>query len=182
VNDTMPDEIDDNEIELPVTDALSVWHDLERALEGTNGYGGDVAEIYAFRLVPPRLKGCTVEERSRVAGRNLTCLLRQFANLHEKGVEFEIETTRGAFRPIDPHKEDFPPFDHRVHLRVSQDAHIRTTFAKELLALWGRAHAIDAKLPQPDFTAWSGTTKDLLLALGMEWNAAEGTYVFRRKT
>ncbi len=32
--------------------ALDVIHDLYMALQGTNGYGGDTAEIYAYRLMP----------------------------------------------------------------------------------------------------------------------------------
>jgi len=32
--------------------ALSVWSDLEAALRGEHGYGGHVAEIYVYRLMP----------------------------------------------------------------------------------------------------------------------------------
>jgi len=31
---------------------LDVWEELNLAHGGTNGYGGDVAEIYAYRLMP----------------------------------------------------------------------------------------------------------------------------------
>jgi len=35
-----------------VLQALSIWAELEDAYRGENGYGGTVAEIYAFRLMP----------------------------------------------------------------------------------------------------------------------------------
>jgi len=165
---------------LPFDQALGVWHDLEQALAGKNGYGGDVAEIYAYRLMPPSFKRCTVEEmeaQAPVVGRNLTRVLRHFVELHE-GVEIGIEEGRREFRAIDPRVEELPPFSHRVHLRVSQDKRARIAFASELLALWHRSNEIE--LP-PAFFTWSGATKDLLIAIGMEWNAEEETYVFRRK-
>jgi hypothetical protein len=121
------------DLDLPADSAIGVWHDLERALAGDNGYGGDVAEIYAYRLMPQRIKdrfdpvlGATKAEEQQeakavaalVAGKNMTLILRRFAELHE-GVIFSIED-RSGFRPIDLAAEEFPPFDWRVHLRVSQ--------------------------------------------------------------
>ena len=44
------------DLDLTVGDALGVWHELELALAGKNGYGGDVAEICAYRLVPTELQ------------------------------------------------------------------------------------------------------------------------------
>ena len=37
-------------IHCSMAQALSVWSDLEVALAGTNKFGGDTAEIYAYRL------------------------------------------------------------------------------------------------------------------------------------
>jgi hypothetical protein len=122
------------DLDLPVDAALGVWYDLEQALAGKNGYGGDVAEIYAYRLVPKRIKDKTdpafitgatdAEEQeakveaARVAGANMTGILRRFAELYE-GVIFSIEEREG-FRPINLAAEEFPPFDWRVQLRVTQ--------------------------------------------------------------
>lgn len=104
------------------TDALGVWHELELALAGRNGFGGDVAEIYAYRLVPGGASALAavvgnpaVTENARLAGKNMTALLRRFAELHE-GVVVSIEEREG-FRVLDP-AEEFPPFDWRVHLQV----------------------------------------------------------------
>lgn len=160
----MSEIFDDNE-QPDIDHTLTVWYELERALEGKNGFGGDVAEIYSYVLVPVRLRGCTEDERARSAGRVLTRLLRRFVELHDAEVALE---ERAGFRVIDPNVEDFPPFDHRVHLRVSQIKQRHYAFAVELLALWDRAQEID--LPKPDFTQWDGATKDILLALGMEFD------------
>lgn len=35
-----------------MTQALSIWSELEQAYYGDNAYGGDTAEIYAYRLQP----------------------------------------------------------------------------------------------------------------------------------
>ena len=123
-----------SDLDLPADAALGVWYDLERALAGKNGYGGDVAEIYAYRLVPRRLRdktdpafitGATEAEEqaakveaAHVAGVNMTRILRHFAELHER-VLFAI-AGRDGFRPLDLSSEEFPPFDWRVQLRVSQ--------------------------------------------------------------
>jgi hypothetical protein len=182
-------------IDLPADQALGVWHDLECALAGKNGYGGDVAEIYAYLLVsdgfrrltdPAFISGATEEqarlneaEVARIAARNLTLILRQFVELHE-GVEIKIKDSPRTFRTIDPRTEDFPPFSHRVHVLVSENTRLRAAFARELLAVFDRAYEIDGKLPQPYFAAWAGATKDLLLALGLEWDSARETYVIRK--
>jgi hypothetical protein len=127
-------EDDLRDLDLPADAALGVWYDLERALAGKNGFGGDVAEIYAYRLVPRRLvdktdpsfiTGATEAEEeaakvelARVAGVNMTRILRHFAKLHER-VIFSIEEREG-WKPIDLRYEEFPAFGWRVQLRVSQ--------------------------------------------------------------
>ena len=105
-------------IDLLCEDAISVWYELERALAGKSGYGGDVTEIYAYRLARPMLQRPNDEEQARVAGANMTRLLRHFVQLHE-GVVIAIQEDRDEFRPLDL-AQDFPAFAHRVHLRVSQ--------------------------------------------------------------
>lgn len=127
----MRDLYDFDDLDLPASDAIAVWHDLTTALAGNNGYGGAVAEIYAYRLVPPQLrrtdptysKGSPEAEEAaktkiaRVAGANMTLLLRRFVDLHE-GAVISIQEGRDEFRDLDL-SQDFPPFDWRVHLLVS---------------------------------------------------------------
>ena len=104
-------------LDLPIDDVIGVWYDLERALAGKHGYGGDVAEIYTYRLVPPSRRHHPQDaDMACVAGKNMTLLLRRFVELHEAVVAIE----EGAgFRPIDLAAEEVPPFLRRVHLRVS---------------------------------------------------------------
>ena len=101
-------------------DALGVWHDLELALAGKNGYGGDVAEIYAYRLVPESMRHHPQDAaQAFVAGKNMTILLRRFVDLHA-GAVTSMQESRDEFRQLDL-SQDFPAFDWRLHLRVSQD-------------------------------------------------------------
>jgi len=158
--------------------AVGVWFDLERALEGTNGYGGNVAEIYAYRLLPePSTLAISAgdpllqERAAGLAARNLTWLVRHFVGLHE-GVEIGIENGPREFRRIDLRSEEFPPFLHRMHIQVSKASRIRLALAKELLALRNRirdagvlSNGRDAIV---DFEQWVDATKDLLGALGMD--------------
>jgi len=101
---------------MEVDDAISVWNDLELALMGENGFGGDVAEIYAYRLVGG-FKSPRVDVDAILAGKNMTTLLRRFVKLH-RGISIAIEERSDGFRAIDVDEEEFPPFDWRVHLRV----------------------------------------------------------------
>jgi hypothetical protein len=50
--------------------------------------------------------------------------------------------------------------------------------ARALLDLWHGAHDLTG-LPQEDFAAWSGATKDLLLKLGLEWSVDLDDYFIR---
>jgi hypothetical protein len=107
-------------LDLSIDDVLGVWQELELALAGKNGYGGDVAEIYAYRLVPTSLRHHPQDEaQAQIAGRNMTFILRRFAESHE-GAVVAIQHSRDEFRALDL-AQDFPAFDWRVHLRVTQE-------------------------------------------------------------
>lgn len=143
---------------IDIGEAVGVWHELELALEGKNSYGGDVAEIYAYRLVPPRLSGCVDGTRAQIAGRNLTRLLQHFVALHV-GVDIEIER-----KSLDLAK-GCPPFSHRVHLRLVQVRRIRKQLSHDLHALRIRLRDLSTSLPQAEYSAWDEATMTLLLAL-----------------
>lgn len=105
-------------------DAIDVWYDLEQALAGKNRYGGDVAEIYACRLVPGGVKAFPGPASKSpglaiLAGANLTRIVRRFVELRHVHVDIE---ERHGFRTIDFGCEELPPFDWRVHLRVTRIA------------------------------------------------------------
>lgn len=52
-------------------------------------------------------------------------------------------------------------------------------FRDRLVALWDKSHEIAEHLPLHDYAAWSGATKDLLMALGLVWDHDLEEYVFR---
>lgn len=143
---------------IDIGEAVGVWHELELALEGKSSYNGTITEIYAYRLVPPRLSGCTEGVRAQIAGRNLTRLLRHFVELHA-GVDIEIER-----EPLDL-VNGCPPFAHRVHLRLVQVRRIRKQLSHDLHALRIRMRDVSVNLPLPQYSAWDEATLELLLAL-----------------
>lgn len=113
--------------DLPIDATIGVWRDLECALAGKNGFGGDVAEIYAYRLVPGGVKAfpgpaSKSPELAILAGKNLTRIVKHFSDLHHAHVA--IKENHG-FRTIDLGCEELPPFDWRVHLRVTRIAPVQ---------------------------------------------------------
>lgn len=120
-------------------DAVGILNDLHLALAGKNGYGGNVAEIYAYRLLPPGAPGGRMSHQipgpgeTKAAARNLTWLAQQFIAMHDRTddthiVHIGIESGYREFRDVDLDIEPIEPFGHRVHLRVSstpkQGAHV----------------------------------------------------------
>ncbi len=65
---------------------LDVWHELELALQGKNGFGGDTAEIYAYRLTPsnPSLEGNGI----------YNALENPRSYSHEEAIEYVNQTRR----------------------------------------------------------------------------------------
>jgi hypothetical protein len=106
--------------------AIGVWIDLEEALACKNGFGGDVAEIYAYRLVHDGVKSFTTKDAAvrgklaEIAGAHLTHIAERFTVKRKATIALE-EFVDGhwIFRPLDLLIESLPPFDWRVHLRVT---------------------------------------------------------------
>ena len=102
--------------------------------------------------------------------------------------------TQAVFRPAaqrvgeDTWREDKEGFAREKALR--DDARERSAvsavdaFRRALLALWGRGGDCDPAFERmqrlPEFEAFSGAAKDLLLALGLDFDVAQGDYVFAR--
>jgi hypothetical protein len=104
---------------------LSIWTDLEEARAGTNGFGGDVAEIYLYRAVPDEPSAEAIlafsPERAAVAYRHasesLLRLFQTFEKLRHVSIGVEDDKPR-SFRPIGPWFVE-RDFRHRVHVHVS---------------------------------------------------------------
>lgn len=113
-------------LNLTIAQALSVWTDLVEAEFGKNGFGGDTAEIYAYRLQPcnpssegpgqGRLFEDARREQGLIASRNLYELLTHFRD--SRGVDVFVGC--GRFDDGKPLGEWLieEPFNWRTQVRV----------------------------------------------------------------
>lgn len=113
-----------------MSQALSVWSELEAAYYGKNGYGKNVAEIYAYRLQEfcptaaythnsPTSMGAEAQiEAAKKAGGALHELIRLFQEHHNcRVVVMDCRPDEVGEHP-DILLEGF---DHRVHVKVLRD-------------------------------------------------------------
>lgn len=120
-------------LRVSVMDLLSLWSELEQALHGTNGFGGDTAEIYFYRFgletvtlyMAPQGSSLHAEETQRVGTANARALYELLALFHEHrcdGHEIYVDATRHHDGKV------FGPwilaeqFHHRVHIRIKARA------------------------------------------------------------
>ena len=102
-------------LDLPLMELLRLWSELEQCYHGKNGYGGDTAEIYAYRLMRnnplsqhPRAEEEARREDAKQAGMILYDLLHLFARERH----CSIKVNGGGLACL---KDGF---DHRVHVQV----------------------------------------------------------------
>lgn len=105
---------------------LGVWAELEAAYYGENSYGGNVAEIYAYRLLVLAPLDPTGENRGAVAAREMERLLQMFVSVHVDA-RFGVEVGYRKFEPFIPVDVSGRPgtlesFNHRIHLRITKAA------------------------------------------------------------
>lgn len=101
-----------------IPQALGIWTDLMDCYYG-RGWGGDTAEIYAYRLYGhnPRLTinaDCQLKreaqaEAGQEAANNLTILLRHFSEEQDCRIQVDGRTLGN---------QKVRPFTHRVHIKV----------------------------------------------------------------
>lgn len=103
---------------VPVLNLLTLWEDLVLAREGCSGFGGDTAELYAYRFMPrnpftddPRIDHPYKAEAIATARLALLALLDLFAEQCE--VQIEVDGMS-----LDRWRESAIPFNHRVPVRV----------------------------------------------------------------
>lgn len=107
--------------DLSMRQLLSVWHELQAARQGSNGYGGHTAEIYAFRLTqlsPTALLASGESELGRQAREkmaqlavdNLIAVLRLFQEFYPDTVVW-VDDVRFTGNNIAPN-------DHRFHVLI----------------------------------------------------------------
>ena len=133
--------------DLPVEQTLAIWRELAEARDGKNRYGGTVAEIYAYRLLPAEpshsLPVLPTETQATIAATNLTRILRYFLEQHPSH-EIGIETDRRVFPTLDLMSEEVPPFVHRIHVEVrlrvvDERALVLRDVRQRKIAIWARA-------------------------------------------
>lgn len=136
---------------LSLVQALSVWSDLEAALYGKSGYGGDTAEIYIYRFLPyvagdrgtqslddlmrsGTIIGNGVREDYDNANVSMHNLFLHFAQTHRARIEVNgrelgewLKTAR---------------FTHRVHVKVGDTRAVVPADPRFLLTL-DRPQALD---------------------------------------
>lgn len=106
-------------LDIPMTKALDLWSQLERAYHGTNSYGGDEAEIYAYQLLS---RDPLAENGSGPMGQEAReqAALRAAQSLH--GLLSYFAETREANIRIDGRRLGQwmlkTPLEHRCHVKV----------------------------------------------------------------
>lgn len=103
-------------IDLSMRQVIELWSDLEEARHGTNSFGGNTAEVYAYRLLSAAEdSGQGKEVSGKVAARRLFDLLHLFQEMH--GVDVRVEVGRHH----DGHGYEWlldHPITARTHVRV----------------------------------------------------------------
>lgn len=112
-------------LNLSTENALGIWSELERCLQGNNGYGGNTAEIYAYILIPGFTNAWTNPESvifgedykklTYTAGRNLLQLCKKFSIDNEVKVLIESSNSWKDVWEIDESKFLIV---HREHVMV----------------------------------------------------------------
>jgi hypothetical protein len=90
---------------------LHLWTELVEAYHGVNGFGGDVAEIYAYKLTPFSYVPDAFKDGQQAALRRLLAICQEFERLMKCSLllnELSLaEWQSGVF-----------VFTHRVHIKV----------------------------------------------------------------
>ena len=110
---------------ISLSQALGVWGDLVEAYHGVNGYGGDTAEVYLFRLMPRdpsaergpdggTLAAQAVVAQARAARLALADLCRLFAEHYGDAIVTIEGLSIDAWPGADEHNR------HRAHVHVGR--------------------------------------------------------------
>src|SRR3990167_1642042 len=97
-----------------IREFLEIWGELVEAYCGKNGFGGDTAELYAYRFMryaPGAVDGSTAQkEQQREAALALWYILKMFGEMYECARYVNKRRFGAWVKQIE--------FDHRVHVRV----------------------------------------------------------------
>jgi hypothetical protein len=112
-------------LNMPMIEVLRVWTELVEAYHGVNGYGGDTAELYAYRFCrddPTRRldkvdgEKCQLrKDAERRAGNEARGALWSLLTLFQQVMSAEVYVDGKTLYQWQQASE---PFDHRVHVKV----------------------------------------------------------------
>lgn len=102
---------------------MTLWGDLLEAYHGVNGYSGDTAEIYAYRLMMNDPLAYVLDEKSAMGAQARAKQNRQAADgLHDLcrlfSSEYDCIIKVNGMSLTKWRKEVGSGFDHRCHVRV----------------------------------------------------------------
>jgi hypothetical protein len=107
-------------INLPIVELLALWSELEAAYYGENGFGGDTAEIYAYRLQRfhhrPELGDIfksILDQQKMVAAASMCNVIERFIETHP---DIDVYVNGEKYKPS--LKES--PFEWRWHIKISK--------------------------------------------------------------
>lgn len=101
---------------ISINQALDVWSDLSDAYHGCNGYGGDTAEIYAYRLQPGGGHLCKTPEDLYEGAKALVFLCSKFSARYPSTILIDGSS------PAEWLKTHGSAFGHRAHVQVKRDS------------------------------------------------------------
>lgn len=104
-------------LEIGILPLLRLWSELVEAYHKINRYGGDIAEIYAYRFQNnnPILHITDRKQLELITGRQLTQLLRLFCTEYLCTIEVNKMTLTEIEELVE---EGCFKFDHRVHVKI----------------------------------------------------------------
>lgn len=108
---------------ISILQALDVWSDLEQAYYGDNKYGGDTAEIYAYRLMQHSpaatiFDGEIAERHRSEVALNAASALVELCLLFQRERECEIEIDTVSVPDWWQARGRRGKYDHRCHVKV----------------------------------------------------------------
>lgn len=102
-----------------INQVVGIWDELRDAMEGKNGFGGDTAEIYAYRLMPNSPSQVLTREGNKEdivrASKSLVEIIDMFRETY--GGNFLINGIN--YRQWQ--KKYGQTFDHRVHVQFKKN-------------------------------------------------------------
>ena len=109
---------------ISIDQALNIWYELELAFQGKNSFGGDMAEIYCYTLMPhspayarnpqSEMFADTMEKLYRDAKNSLCGVINKFIEKHKC-----LITIDGTY--FTEWEEGNYDFSHRCHVKIEKE-------------------------------------------------------------